>query len=156
MTTATLSLADRLLGWRDRLLASPAFHRLASGFVLTRPVAQRRARQLFDLVAGFVYSQVLAACVHLDLFKRLSAGPMTLAALADHRVRIRIRGGAESLNLATAAAVCLYESAFALRASGAAAQQGGELSGRAGSGAPPRRPARSTRTWWQPWRRSHA
>ncbi len=84
MTTATLSLADRLLGWRDRLLASPAFHRLAAGFVLTRPVAQRRARELFDLVAGFVYSQVLAACVQLDLFKRLSAGPMTLAALADH------------------------------------------------------------------------
>lgn len=34
-----------------------------------------------------------------------------LAALADHRVRIRIRGGAESLNLATAAAICLHESA---------------------------------------------
>jgi TrmH family RNA methyltransferase len=34
-----------------------------------------------------------------------------LAALADHRVRIPIRGGAESLNLSTAAALCLYESA---------------------------------------------
>ncbi len=37
--------------------------------------------------------------------------PDALAALADHRVRIRIRGGAESLNLATAAAICLHESA---------------------------------------------
>lgn len=37
--------------------------------------------------------------------------PEALAALADHRVRIRIRGGAESLNLATAAAICLHESA---------------------------------------------
>ena len=35
----------------------------------------------------------------------------TVAALADHRVRIPIFGGAESLNLATAAAVCLYTSA---------------------------------------------
>jgi TrmH family RNA methyltransferase len=37
--------------------------------------------------------------------------PAELADLADHRVRIPIRGRAESLNLATAAAICLYESA---------------------------------------------
>lgn len=34
-----------------------------------------------------------------------------LLELADHRVRIPIRGRAESLNLATAASICLYESA---------------------------------------------
>lgn len=34
--------------------------------------------------------------------------PAELAARADHRVRIPIHGRAESLNLATAAAVCLY------------------------------------------------
>jgi TrmH family RNA methyltransferase len=33
-----------------------------------------------------------------------------LAELADHRVRIPIAGRAESLNLATAAALCLFES----------------------------------------------
>jgi len=38
-----------------------------------------------------------------------------LAARADHRVAIPIRGRAESLNLATAAAVCLYASAGAAR-----------------------------------------
>lgn len=37
--------------------------------------------------------------------------PDHLAALADHRVAIPIRGRAESLNLATAAAVCLYATA---------------------------------------------
>jgi TrmH family RNA methyltransferase len=37
--------------------------------------------------------------------------PEELAAAADHRVRIPIRGRAESLNLATAAAICLHESA---------------------------------------------
>lgn len=41
--------------------------------------------------------------------------PDELAALADHRVRIPIAGRAESLNLATAAAVCLYASARARR-----------------------------------------
>jgi TrmH family RNA methyltransferase len=40
-----------------------------------------------------------------------------IAALADHRVRIPIHGAAESLNLATAAAVCLYASARAQRRS---------------------------------------
>jgi TrmH family RNA methyltransferase len=37
--------------------------------------------------------------------------PDELASLADHRVRIPVPGRAESLNLATAAAVCLHESA---------------------------------------------
>jgi len=37
--------------------------------------------------------------------------PAELAGLADHRVRIPIHGRAESLNLSTAAALCLYASA---------------------------------------------
>jgi TrmH family RNA methyltransferase len=41
--------------------------------------------------------------------------PDDLAALADHRVAIPIHGRAESLNLSTAAAVCLYASARAQR-----------------------------------------
>ncbi|QCC78675.1 RNA methyltransferase [Nocardioides daphniae] len=41
--------------------------------------------------------------------------PDELAALADHRVSIPIHGCAESLNLATAAAICLYASARAHR-----------------------------------------
>jgi TrmH family RNA methyltransferase len=41
--------------------------------------------------------------------------PAEVAALADHLVRIPIHGRAESLNLATAAAVCLYASARAHR-----------------------------------------
>jgi TrmH family RNA methyltransferase len=41
--------------------------------------------------------------------------PAELAGLADHRVRIPIHGRAESLNLATAGALCLYASAKAQR-----------------------------------------
>jgi TrmH family RNA methyltransferase len=36
-------------------------------------------------------------------------------ALADHAITVPIYGHAESMNLATAASVCLYESAFAQR-----------------------------------------
>lgn len=40
--------------------------------------------------------------------------PSEVAAAADHRVRIPMAGGAESLNVASAAAICLYQSARAL------------------------------------------
>jgi TrmH family RNA methyltransferase len=42
--------------------------------------------------------------------------PAELAALAAHRIRIPMSGGAESLNVAAAAAICLYQSAKAHRA----------------------------------------
>ena len=74
--------ADRALAWRDRLLASPAFQRRAASFAWTRPVARRHARELFDLVAGFVYSQVLLACVRLNLFEILAESPQTLPQLS--------------------------------------------------------------------------
>jgi RNA methyltransferase, TrmH family len=40
--------------------------------------------------------------------------PADVAAAADRRLRIPMRGGAESLNVAAAAAICLYQSARAL------------------------------------------
>lgn len=73
---------DRWCAFRDRTLANRAFQRWAGSFVLTRPIARRRANELFELVAGFVYSQVLLACIRLHLFEILAEGPQTLAALA--------------------------------------------------------------------------
>jgi demethylspheroidene O-methyltransferase len=73
------------LSWtalRDRLLSSARFQRFAVVFPPTRPIARRRARALFDVVAGFVYSQVLFACVRLHLFDVLAAGPQSVAALS--------------------------------------------------------------------------
>ncbi len=69
--------ADAWLARRDRLLASPRFQRWATSFLPTRWLARRRARELFDLCAGFVYSQVLVACVRLKLFERLAQAPAT-------------------------------------------------------------------------------
>ena len=60
---------------------SPRFQRWAAAFPLTRPIAQRRARALFDLCAGFVYAQVLLACVQLRLFEILAEGPQTVGSL---------------------------------------------------------------------------
>ena len=72
--------------WRDarnRLLASPKFQHWAASFPLTRPIARHHAHALFDLCAGFVYSQVLMACVQLRLFEFLADGPRTGAELAE-------------------------------------------------------------------------
>jgi demethylspheroidene O-methyltransferase len=78
---------DRLLPRRDRLLANPRFQRWAAAFPVTRRLARHRARALFDLCAGFVYSQILLACVQLHLFEILAEGPSSGAALA-HRLAL--------------------------------------------------------------------
>ena len=77
------SLRDRLAALRNRVVASPRFQRFAAAFPPTRLIADRQSRALFDLCAGFVYAQVLAACVKLDLFRILQAGPLVLPELAS-------------------------------------------------------------------------
>ena len=106
--------AAAAVGWherwcrvRDRLLTSPRFQQAATRFFGTRPIARQRARGLFDLVAGFVYSQLLLACVQLKLFDRLAQAPMTAAQLAtEGRMPLlsaeRLLAAAGSLQLAEA------------------------------------------------------
>ena len=72
------------IAWRNAMLSSPRFQHFATRFWLTRPVAQARARTLFDLVAGFVYSQTLAACVETGLLDLLARGPTRVESVADH------------------------------------------------------------------------
>lgn len=67
----------RLKSWRNDLLCSPRFQRWIARIPLARPVVRRRARAVFDLCAGFVYSQVLLACVRLRLLERVRARPLT-------------------------------------------------------------------------------
>jgi demethylspheroidene O-methyltransferase len=67
---------------RNRLVGDPGFRRSAKAFALTRPKARAEARALFDLTAGFVYSQTLLACVDTDLFEFLKSGPKDLDEIA--------------------------------------------------------------------------
>ena len=73
---------ERLRDFRNRRVADPVFRRWAARFPLTRPVARRQAGALFDLTAGFVYSQILAACVRAGLFDLLATGPLAVDAIA--------------------------------------------------------------------------
>ncbi len=67
---------------RDRWIGSASFRDWAARFPLTRPIARRRARAVFDLCAGFVYSQVLFACVRLRVLDLLAAAPQTAMQVA--------------------------------------------------------------------------
>lgn len=112
---------DHWTRWRNQLLIDPRFQRWAADFPLTRGIARRRASLLFDMVAGFVYSQTLLACVRLGLLERLAAGPLTIEALmADlHLGREsteRLMGAARALGLADP----VSGRRFALGAQGAA------------------------------------
>ena len=91
-------------GWFYRMVASPAFQGRASRFPLTRAFARRDGAVLFDLVQGFVQSQVLYALVELDIFRRLQSGPMAPDDLGQaldipaERMAILLQAGA-ALNL---------------------------------------------------------
>ncbi|MHA6623091.1 TrmH family RNA methyltransferase [Pseudonocardia sp. DLS-67] len=108
--------------------------RASTGSVFHLPLARdRAAAAVLDACAAAGLTLLAAdAAGELDLHEPAArpvlAGPVAwvfggethgvpadLAARADHRVRIPIHGRAESLNLATAAAVCLYASAAARR-----------------------------------------
>jgi demethylspheroidene O-methyltransferase len=100
------SWRDRWCVWRDRLLTSPQFQRRAARTWYLRPLARRRASGLFDLMAGFVYSQILLACVRVRAFDILADGPEGASALA---LRFDLPLAATERLLAAAAALDLLE-----------------------------------------------
>jgi demethylspheroidene O-methyltransferase len=98
------SVRDRLRAWRNGLIADPRFQHWAVRVPLVRRVASRRANALFDLCAGFVYSQTLLACVRLDVFERLAKGPQYVTDLApalglDADTAVRLLDAAVALGL---------------------------------------------------------
>ncbi|MEM1272538.1 MAG: methyltransferase [Pseudomonadota bacterium] len=77
-----LGVFDRLRSRRDAVLSSPSFQRWAARFFLTKRAARRDGERLFDLVAGFTYSQILRAVVGFELPNRLASGPKSSGELA--------------------------------------------------------------------------
>ncbi|MGV3633333.1 MAG: methyltransferase [Pseudorhodoplanes sp.] len=106
MDGSRLSVRDHVYALRDRCLESAEFHRLCSSVPVARQIANREARSLFDLCAGFVYSQILTACVELDLFELLRKGPVSAQDLA---LRMSLSDDAALRLLRAAAALRLVE-----------------------------------------------
>ncbi len=68
--------------WRNRLAADPRFRAWALKTPVFRGAARRDGARIFDLMAGFVYSQTLAGLVELGCLDRLTAGDQSAEALA--------------------------------------------------------------------------
>lgn len=100
------TLRDRWRAFRNARLADPRFQRWAARNPLTRRPAAKDARALFDLTAGFVYSQILSACVRLRLFEALAEGPRETGAVA---ARLGLAPDAAERLLRAAAALRLVE-----------------------------------------------
>lgn len=85
---------------RNAVLGSPAFLALAQRLPVLRGIARRKAAAQFDLVAGFVYSQILAALVTSGLIQHLVGKPRAFAelvaflGLSDHAADRLLRAGA--------------------------------------------------------------
>ena len=77
------SWRERWVALRNRWLCDPRFHKRALDCPLTRPIALARVAALFDLTAGFVYSQVLDATIRLGILEILRAGPIRRDRLAE-------------------------------------------------------------------------
>jgi demethylspheroidene O-methyltransferase len=74
---------DRVEALVDRWMTSDTLYRWSVANPITRLVTRIRARKVFDLMAGFVYSQVLLACVRLRLLETVAERPRTLDELAQ-------------------------------------------------------------------------
>jgi TrmH family RNA methyltransferase len=118
---------------------NPKCVRSSAGSLFHLPfvVGVSAAEAIGSLRAAGLFVMATTGAGSLDLYSADLSGPAAwvfgneawglpeeLVALADVSVRVPIHGRAESLNLATAAAVCLYASA---RAQHAPAAQGGDV-----------------------------
>lgn len=77
------TLRDRWMMWRNGLLLKERFQYWARHTPLIRRIARRKATALHHLTAGFVYSQVLAALVELEVLEAISQSPKSLEGLAQ-------------------------------------------------------------------------
>ncbi|MEX3017319.1 methyltransferase [Gymnodinialimonas hymeniacidonis] len=77
------SLKDRFYAWRTALIGSRSFQKRAARLPIAKTVARKDGEALFDLVAGFVHSQVLMAFVQFDMPHHLAGQPRTLSDLAQ-------------------------------------------------------------------------
>jgi len=68
--------------WRNNLISNPKFQSWAATVPGVRRFVARDGKKLFDLVGGFVTTQVLLACVELEVFAKVKNGPLSCTELA--------------------------------------------------------------------------
>lgn len=119
---------ERWVAARNRVLADPGFQRFAARFPLTRPIVRSKARIMFDRVAGFTYSQVIAASIELRLLDLLADGARNLADIAVS-IDVPIEGTDRLLRAAASIGLVerIAEDRWALGGEGAALRGNGGI-----------------------------
>ncbi len=101
------TLANPLDAWRrfrNRLVSSPKFQSFAQKTPGARTLARKDGEKLFDLIAGFTYTQTLYALTETGLIGAMKDGAQPLDALAfaadlpTDRAEVLLKGG-EALGL---------------------------------------------------------
>lgn len=115
------TLRVRWIQRRNALIASPRFQRFAAAFPLTRTAMTKRAGAMFNTVVGFVYSQIMRACIALNLLEMLREAPLSVESLAQRCAlptasMLSLLKAAESLRLVES----LPDGRYALGGDGAA------------------------------------
>jgi demethylspheroidene O-methyltransferase len=79
-----LTLKSRWVMRRNAILGSAKFQQWASRTPIIRGIARRRAAAQFDLIAGFIYSQILVAFVNTGLIEFLNGHLRSFGDIAAH------------------------------------------------------------------------
>lgn len=101
-----LSMRECWIAWRNRLIGDLRFQRLAARIPGLRAIARKRSAEMFDLVAGFTYSQILLAAVESGLLEILNDGPCEVEPIVQ---RLRMSSEAAMRLLRAAAALDLAQ-----------------------------------------------
>ena len=107
--TAAVAKGNEMLGalqeylWRrrDELLANPKAQDWSVSLPFVRTIANNRARDLFSLCTGFIHTQIVTACVELDVLENLAAGPISAEDLAT-KIKLEIASAERLLDAAVA------------------------------------------------------
>ena len=107
MRKSDLSWRTRLVLRRNAILGSARFQAWASRWPVFRSVARYRAGRQFDLIAGFVYTQVAYLFVETGLIRALRAQPHDLGGVQaltglDAAAALRLLRAGEALGMAQA------------------------------------------------------
>ncbi len=115
------SVKEHYIRLRNQIIANPTFQRRTALFPLSRPVARHHAGKLFNMVTGYIASQLVRACSELEVLPMLAECPMTAEQVAQ-RCDLPLKS-AEALLKAAAAydlAQALGDGRYALGETGAA------------------------------------
>ena len=77
------SLSERLYQFKVRLFSSPRFHRFIRKIPIIKYLINYEGGRIYDVMAGFIYSQILHSLVELDVLQYLKSNGRSLTELSD-------------------------------------------------------------------------